>query len=191
MTLSRYALNLTVSPAVYRRERHQPWEGSVLSILTSFTRGKLAVIPGAIAASALIFAGCSGDDDGGSSGGSDEDYVEALCGGFKDLFEELAQIPPASGGSEEATERAVDAIRSFADTLEDANPPSDVAEANDTMVTNFREAADKLADGDASGFQELGTDFELPEDVEARITAAVEKDETCQESGLGDFFGTE
>lgn len=166
-----------------------------MSILASLTRGRLAVIPGAIAASALIFAGCSGGDGGG--GGSDEDYVEALCGGLKDFSDDLTDILSSGGANEEeAFEDLADAIRALADVFDDANPPSDVREANDALVVTFREAADKIAEGDETAFDDVGdgADFELPEDVQDRLAAVAEDNETCQEveeSGFGDLFGAD
>lgn len=154
----------------------------------------------AIAVGALMLAGCSDndDDDGGGGnggGGSDEEYVASLCGALNTFADDSNEILADAGTSpdqEQLFEDLSGVIRDLAGTLDDADPPDDLAASNDDLVALLNGAADSVAEGDITAAAALGApDFELSEERIAELRAIADDNESCgelQEKGLGDLF---
>jgi hypothetical protein len=155
----------------------------------------LAVIPALLVAGSVAFVACGGDDDddgggGGGGNGSDEEYVRDLCnalGSFSDEFGELSgNLDPSNVEElEDLMDDAAEVIGNVVEDLEDANPPADAAEFNESFVTTFSEFRDALEDGDFESILTFSPpEYELPQDVEDRLSAVAEETDECQELGV-------
>jgi hypothetical protein len=79
----------------------------------------------------LLFAAC-GDDDAPEGGGSDEDYLRAVCTGSQNFSTALL--------SKTTPDEIADVIRDFIETMKDTNPPGDLVKYNDEFVQYLEEA---------------------------------------------------
>lgn len=129
------------------------------------------------------------DDNGSSGGGSEEDYVAGLCGalsGFEtEMNESLASLftmdPDAT---EEEAEEAINEVLAafagvvgdFADEVDDLNPPSDISDYHNQMVSTFREMRERLEDPniDLMGGDDPFADLEDIETPSADVSAKYE-----------------
>jgi len=154
----------------------------------------LALVPACLAIGAATLAACGGDDNGGGSG-SDEEYVAALCDAL-DTFatdtNELISGADSGASEQDLMEDLARIIRELGDEMDAANPPDDLASANDEMVSLLNEAADGVEDGDLSVFETIGEpDFDVSEDRQAELREVAQDNETCvglEEQGFGGLF---
>ncbi len=143
----------------------------------------LLVVPWALVA-------CGGDDDGGGGPGGDEAYIRDVCGAmgkFQDgLTDLLASSPTTLDQIQELSKDMAKLFNDVADDIDDANPPSDAAEATDSMVEYLRNAADALEAGDTDALNSLSDapDLSMPDDVQTRLAAAAENVDECDGLGL-------
>lgn len=154
----------------------------------------LALVPACLAAGAVTFAACGGDDNGGG-GASDEEFVGTLCDAldtFANDTNELITGADADADQDELFNDLAGIIRDLADELDGANPPDDLAPANDQLVSALNEAADGIEDGDLSVFDSIGApDFDLSEERQAELREIANNNETCtglEDQGFGDLF---
>lgn len=81
----------------------------------------------------LVAAACGDDDDSTpTGGGTDEDYLSAICTGSANFSNALLSKTSAA---EIAT-----VVREFAAEMKDANPPADLAKYNDEFVKYLEDA---------------------------------------------------
>ena len=78
----------------------------------------------------LVMAAC--EDDAPEGGGSDEDYLRAICTGSQDFSNALL--------SKTTPDEIAEVIRDFIEKMEATNPPADLVEYNDEFV-DYLEAA--------------------------------------------------
>lgn len=149
--------------------------------LTKFTR-RAAFGLGIFLATSGLLAACGGD----SGDGSDEDYAKSICESNEVLDEVLgAAIAAAFSGDddEDATDEVVSAFEKWLDALDDANPPSDVADYHNTLIDGIREGIDAIKDGDAdleSAFEGIAEPEEPPQAIQDRIGAAAANVPACE-----------
>ena len=79
----------------------------------------------------LVLAAC-GEDDAPEGGGSDEDYLRAICTGSQDFSNALL--------SKTTPDEIAEVIRDFIEKMEATDPPADLVEYNDEFV-EYLEAA--------------------------------------------------
>ena len=160
--------------------------------LKRFVSGRLLLLPTLAAAGSLALVACGGDDDdgGGGGSGSDEDYVASLCGAYADFEEQFDELladfnPSNTDDLDDFMSDAAEIVGSVVDGLEDANPPGDVEDAHENLLTAFRSFRDTLEEGDFGAVESADEpDFELPQDVEDRLSAAAENVDECRELDL-------
>lgn len=146
-----------------------------------------------LALGASLLASCGDDDGGGGGGGSDEDYVAAICSAGKefsdDLFAALADIDP-DASEEDAIEAFIEPFEDFANAIEDANPPSDLAEWHDETVDTLNDLVERIKDGDLDALESEDDPFgEPPAGAAERLQAIADENQDCIDA---DFtFGEE
>lgn len=150
----------------------------------------LGIAPLAIGASLL--ASCGGDDDGGGSG-SDEDYVAAICAAGKEFsedFEAAFADLDADASEEEALEAFVEPFRNFANAIDDANPPSDIADWHNDTVDAINEIVEQIEDGNLEALENMDEPIgDPPGDAAERLQAIADENQDCIDA---DFtFGEE
>jgi hypothetical protein len=141
-----------------------------------------------IALVAAAFAGCGGDDDGGSGGsGSDESYVAAICKAgveFSKALEEVFKDPSALTDEDKAIEKLSDAFEDFANAFAKAKPPADLKDWHEDAAKQLKDGAKQLKDGDLEGGIFAGdSPFpEPPAEVGERLSKIAETNKDCQEA---------
>lgn len=83
---------------------------------------------------AALLASCGGSDSP-EGGGSDEDYLRAICTGSQDFSNALL--------SKTTPDEIADVIRDFIETMENTNPPADLVGYNDEFVKYLEEAVNE------------------------------------------------
>lgn len=147
-----------------------------------------------IGAGAMAFVACGGDDDGGGNTGTDEEYVTYMCDTQNDFVEELFPVLLGAADAEdedEAMRETITAMKGlledYRDDLRDAPVPSDVRETHDNLVSQLSEAIDTLDPDDPEALDNFDfgeSDDDFPEDVRARLAAAADEVEACDEVDL-------
>lgn len=82
--------------------------------------------------SALAFAACGGDDDSPKGGGSDEDYLRAICVGTSNFSNALL--------SKTKPEEIAQVIKDFIKEMENTNPPADLVKYNEEFIKYLQDA---------------------------------------------------
>ena len=115
---------------------------------------KRALAIAVLLAGAIAIAGCGGGGGGGGGGSplSKEDYeqqmqalqadLEASATELQQAFSDPQDIPAMTGG----LNQAADLLEEASQSLDDIEPPEDVAEAHQTMVDKSAAAAQKISD---------------------------------------------
>ena len=151
---------------------------------------RVAFALGIFMATSGLLAACS---SGGGGDGSDEDYVKSICEANL-LLEDVIGILFESAFSgeepdEDALDELVESFEKWIDALDDANPPSDAADAHDALVERIREGLDELKSGDADleTLSLFGDEEDLPEPPQAvrdRLNEAAAGVEVCEGTEL-------
>jgi len=158
-----------------------PAEGLTYVRLTTLTR-RAAFAVGIFLATSGLLAACGG----GGGDGSDEGYAKSICEANDVLDEVLgAAIAAAFSGDddEDATDEVVAAFEKWLDALDDANPPSDVADYHNGLVDGISEAIDAMKNGDAdfeSAFDQIVEPEEPSQAIQDRIGAAATDVPACE-----------
>jgi hypothetical protein len=129
---------------------------------------------GAILVPALVlFSSCGddGDDDTPKSGGTDEEYLAAICKGTSDFSNALLTKTTAA--------EIGDVIEDFITLMKDANPPADLADYNQEFVKYLEDA---LADPTSLVTREPPLP---PDDIQRRLAAKELSVDECKD---GTFF---
>jgi hypothetical protein len=95
---------------------------------------RFLTIFGAVILSALLFAACE-EDDAPTGGGSDEDYLRAICTGSQDFSNALL--------SKTNPDEIAEVIRDFIEKMEATNPPADLVEYNEEFVQYLEDAVNE------------------------------------------------
>ncbi len=143
----------------------------------------LLAIPAALA---LAFAACGGDGGGGL--GTDEEYVDDLCGAFQSLQENMDGLfEDLSGEADEqkVAEAFAEPFEEFLNELKKARPPADVKPYHDELVDSFEQTVKAIKDGDMNALDNTDDVSDPPEDIQARLEKAAENNKTCQEVDFG------
>lgn len=77
----------------------------------------------------------------------------------------------------------MEGFEKWVDAIDDANPPSDAAEAHDALVDSIREAIDEMKSGDADLDTLFSEDDDLPEPpqaVQTRLNEVAAGVEACE-----------
>src|SRR5215211_2189656 len=82
----------------------------------------------------VAIAAC-GDDDAPKGGGSDEDYLRAICMGSQDFSNALL--------SKTTPDEIADVIRDFIENMKNTNPPADLVKYNEEFVEYLEDAVDE------------------------------------------------
>ena len=115
-----------------------------------------------------LFASCGDDDDTPKSGGSDEEYLAAICKGTSDFSNALLSKTTAA--------EIADVIKEF---MKSTNPPADLAKYNDEFVQYLEDAVSEPTS------LVTRTPPLPPDDVQRRLAA---KELTVEECKDGTFF---
>lgn len=83
---------------------------------------------------AFAMAAC-GDDESPEGGGSDEDYLRAICTGSQDFSNALV--------SKTTPDEIADVIRDFIDKMKNTNPPADLVDYNEDFVDYLEDAVNE------------------------------------------------
>lgn len=129
---------------------------------------------GAILVPALVlFSSCGddGDDDTPKSGGTDEEYLAAICKGTSDFSNALLTKTTAA--------EIGNVIEDFITLMKDANPPADLADYNQEFVKYLEDA---LADPTSLVTREPPLP---PDDIQRRLAAKELSVDECKD---GTFF---
>lgn len=129
---------------------------------------------GAILVPALVlFSSCGddGDDDTPRSGGTDEEYLAAICKGTSDFSNALLTKTTAA--------EIGNVIEDFITLMKDANPPADLADYNQEFVKYLEDA---LADPTSLVTREPPLP---PDDIQRRLAAKELSVDECKD---GTFF---
>ncbi len=129
---------------------------------------------GAILLPALVlFSSCGddGDDDTPKSGGTDEEYLAAICKGTSDFSNALLTKTTAA--------EIGNVIEDFITLMKDANPPADLADYNQEFVKYLEDA---VADPTSLVTREPPLP---PDDIQRRLAA---KELSVDECKNGTFF---
>lgn len=121
---------------------------------------------------ALVLSAC-GDDDGEPSGpgGSDEDYLRAICSGVSDFSNALiSKTTPNEIG---------EVIRDFIEEMKATDPPSDLRQYNDEFVKYLEDSVN-----DPTSLVTRQPPLP-PDDAQRRLAA---KEATVDECKDGTFF---
>ena len=118
-----------------------------------------------------LFASCGDDDDTPKSGGSDEEYLAAICKGTSDFSNALLSKTTAA--------EIADVIKEFIKTMKSTNPPADLAKYNDEFVQYLEDAVSEPTS------LVTRTPPLPPADVQRRLAA---KELTVEECKDGTFF---
>ncbi len=156
----------------------------------------LLLIPAMFAAFVLTAVACGGSDGGD---GSDEGYVKAVCKAAnkfeaalddaeEDAEETMEDPDNVAKALEEVMKLMSKPFSDFADAMDDANPPADVKDTHDQMVTAIKSMAKQLEDGDLAALEEQSDaleDFEPSQSIKDRLSAVAADTSECKDS---DFF---
>lgn len=129
---------------------------------------------GAILVPALVlFSSCGddGDNDTPKSGGTDEEYLAAICKGTSDFSNALLTKTTAA--------EIGNVIEDFITLMKDANPPADLADYNQEFVKYLEDA---LADPTSLVTREPPLP---PDDIQRRLAAKELSVDECKD---GTFF---
>ena len=129
---------------------------------------------GAILLPALVlFSSCGddGDDDTPNSGGTDEEYLAAICKGTSDFSNALLTKTTAA--------EIGNVIEDFITLMKDANPPADLADYNQEFVKYLEDA---VADPTSLVTREPPLP---PDDIQRRLAAKELSVDECKD---GTFF---
>lgn len=138
------------------------------------TRMRRFLFAGAMLVPALVlFSSCGddGDDDTPKSGGTDEEYLAAICKGTSDFSNALLTKTTAA--------EIGDVIEDFITLMKDANPPADLADYNQEFVKYLEDA---LADPTSLVTREPPLP---PDDIQRRLAAKELSVDECKD---GTFF---
>ena len=117
----------------------------------------------------LVLAACSGDDDAdsGGPGGTDEDYLAAICTGSQNFSNALL--------SKTTADEIAQVIRDFADQMKQANPPADLRKYNEDFIKYLEDSVEEPT-------SLLTRQPPLPdEDVQRRLAAKEPTVEECKD----------
>ena len=136
-----------------------------------------------------LLAACSS----GGGDGSDEDYVKAICES-NEIFDEVIAAAFAAAFSDDAEEPDEDELIStferWADALDDANPPADMASYHNALVDGLREAIDAARDGETDSenmFDDLDDLAEPPAEIQERLAGVATGVSECEGQELFGF----
>lgn len=138
------------------------------------TRMRRFLFAGAMLVPALVlFSSCGddGDDDTPKSGGTDEEYLAAICKGTSDFSNALLTKTTAA--------EIGNVIEDFITLMKDANPPADLADYNQEFVKYLEDA---LADPTSLVTREPPLP---PDDIQRRLAAKELSVDECKD---GTFF---
>lgn len=121
----------------------------------------------------VLFSSCGddGDDDTPKSGGTDEEYLAAICKGTSDFSNALLTKTTAA--------EIGNVIEDFITLMKDANPPADLADYNQEFVKYLEDA---LADPTSLVTREPPLP---PDDIQRRLAAKELSVDECKD---GTFF---
>ena len=123
----------------------------------------------------LLFSSCGDDgDDTPKGGGSDEDYLAAICKGTSEFSDAVLSKTTAA--------EIADVIKEFIKTMKATNPPADLVKYNDEFVKYLEDAV-----SDPTSL--LTRKPPLPSDEAQRRLAA--KELSVEECKDGTFFSRE
>ena len=152
----------------------------------------LGIAPFALGAT--FFAACGGDDDdggggGGGGNGSDEDFVDGLCGAFKDFEDDFTKIfanPADLGDEEDAAKAMAEPFENLAKAFGDLNPPKDLEDWHKDASDALDDAAKQLKDGnfDEGIFAEESPIEEPPQAAQDRLEKLINDNEDCKDSNF-------
>jgi hypothetical protein len=96
---------------------------------------RIRIILGAVVLPLAFAMAACGDDDAPEGGGTDEDYLRAICTGSQDFSSALM--------TKTTPDEIADVIRDFIDTMKDTNPPADLVEYNDEFIEYLEDAVNE------------------------------------------------
>ncbi|MDI6856769.1 MAG: hypothetical protein QME71_00405 [Dehalococcoidia bacterium] len=160
--------------------------------------GKWPGLAGAVVVSLLVavtlMSGCGGDDDGNGGGGgaaeSPDEYAKQVCETLGDRFNELDRLMEGSDFEDpeqlrEAIDEARPVLEDLSNDLDDIDPPAEVEEWHDSMVSALSQASElfgKLGDVlDKPLDEAMGALEELMPELEEMQTAFAGVGELPQE----------
>ncbi len=166
-------------------------------------------VAGLIVASAIAFAGCSGDGATATptegptptrapATNDDRAYAKAVCTAFgrylASFSAETQRNPQLFADQKKLLAAAAPILATFEKDLKKADPPKDVANFHKALVEKVTVIAKKAKDGQIVSTQELGGITKgaplPPETVRARLADAAQGIPECQQSGGMDaLFG--
>ena len=127
---------------------------------------------GLLWAGALFLGACGGDDDTPKGGGSDEDYLRAICVGTTNFSNALL--------SKTNPDDIAKVIKDFIEEMKKTNPPADLVKYNQDFIKYLEDAV-------AEPTSLVTRAPPLPDKDVARRIAALEP--TITECKDGTFFG--
>ncbi|MDZ7727525.1 MAG: hypothetical protein U5Q44_04630 [Dehalococcoidia bacterium] len=127
--------------------------------------------------------GDSGNGGAGAGGGADEGYVRTMCNVVSDFQQETMEAtqdldPEAT--EEEVVEAVASSFRNLADTAAEVDPPQDLAEAHEQMVSSMQSAADTLESGEEGAMQEI-QNVQLDPQIQQRMFETGQSLEACED----------
>lgn len=125
---------------------------------------------------AVFAAGCAH----GETTNPDLAYVDGFCSAAVQFQNESSVLKPEGAWSAENIEALGKVYNSWADALEEVDPPADIAEFHTVLITQIREAAARLAEATApdQAIYRLGL-LTFPEAAAVRLGVAAEDVEQC------------
>lgn len=184
-------------------------------------RRRIAAATATVAILALLAGGCSGGDGSPASpaatstttqpavattapaptvppSGTDKEYASQLCGSlntYLDAFiKETTKNPDLLSNEARLLKVAAPILANLGTDLARANPPADVKQYHDELVTKVKDVAQQANDGTITTLAEISDITsgvaEPPAEVQARLQAAAADVKECQQSLLsGSLFG--
>lgn len=132
---------------------------------------RFRLVLGGLVLPAMLFAAACGEDEAPPGGGSDEDYLRAICAGTSNFSSAL--ISKTTPGE------IAEVIRDFIEDMKATNPPADLREYNEEFVQYLEDAVNEPT-------SLVTREPPLPsEEVQRRLAA---KELTVEECKDGTFF---
>jgi len=157
-------------------------EGDPMQFRTILRSGALLLGAGV---ATFGLAACGGDDDSGGGGGSgtDEAYVGAICSALLTFQDDVTKVIADASGDETDEEAAVLLVKpleAYVKNLKKANPPSDVKEYHEDIVSKTEDAVKKIKDDkNLDAFNDIGDPKDPPQDIKDRLNDAASKNQDC------------
>jgi hypothetical protein len=130
------------------------------------------------------------DQDESGAGSDEEQYVADVCGAFDEFGDQFTRIvndpENQDATEEEAFELFEQPLQQLVDSLDGADPPGDVEEFHDALVSNFSDSLEKVQSGDTTAFDDLAA-MELPtpsEEARAKYQAIADENPDCAAAGV-------